>query len=61
MLHPQLPEQPQGSILVCCAGTSDLPVAEEAALTAQYMGAKVERLYDVGVAGLHRLLSHIDV
>jgi NCAIR mutase (PurE)-related protein len=40
------------------AGTSDLPVAQEAALTAQLMGSQVERLWDVGVAGLHRLLSH---
>jgi NCAIR mutase (PurE)-related protein len=44
-------------VLVVCAGTSDLPVAEEAAVTAEVMGNTVERLYDVGVAGLHRLLS----
>ena len=44
-------------MLVVCAGTSDLPVAEEAAVTAEVMGNTVERLYDVGVAGLHRLLS----
>jgi NCAIR mutase (PurE)-related protein len=43
---------------VLCAGTSDLPVAEEAAVTAEAMGADVRRIYDVGVAGLHRLLSH---
>ena len=49
-----------GSILVVCAGTSDLGVAEEAALTAEMMGNKVDRLYDVGVAGLHRLLSAKD-
>ena len=42
---------------VTCAGTSDLPVAEEAALTAEAMGATVSRIYDVGVAGLHRLLK----
>ncbi len=48
---------PRGHIAVLCAGTSDLPVAEEAALTAQIFGAKVTRLYDVGVAGLHRLLA----
>jgi NCAIR mutase (PurE)-related protein len=47
----------KGTILIACAGTSDLPVAEEAALTATLMGNTVERLYDVGVAGLHRLLS----
>jgi NCAIR mutase (PurE)-related protein len=43
-------------VAVTCAGTSDLPVAEEAALTAEAMGATVARIYDVGVAGLHRLL-----
>ncbi len=46
----------RGSILVISAGTSDIPVAEEAAVTAECMGNRVERLYDVGVAGLHRLL-----
>jgi hypothetical protein len=46
-----------GTILIVCAGTSDLPVAEEAAVTATVMGNAVDRLYDVGVAGLHRLLS----
>ena len=46
-----------GTILVACAGTSDLPVAEEAVVTAELMGNTVDRLYDVGVAGLHRLLS----
>jgi NCAIR mutase (PurE)-related protein len=46
-----------GTVLVVCAGTSDLPVAEEAAVTAEVMGNSVERLYDVGVAGIHRLLS----
>lgn len=47
----------QKSVLVCCAGTSDIPVAEEAALTAWVMGCPVERLYDVGVAGIHRLFD----
>ena len=46
--------------LIACAGTSDLPVAEEAAVTAELMGNTVDRLYDVGVAGLHRLLSEHD-
>ncbi len=50
--------QTKGLVAVVCAGTSDLPVAEEAAFTAQLMGAHVERAYDVGVAGLHRLLAH---
>jgi NCAIR mutase (PurE)-related protein len=47
----------KGTVLVAAAGTSDLPVAEEAAVTAELMGNDVERLYDVGVAGLHRLLT----
>ncbi|MBI5327446.1 MAG: nickel pincer cofactor biosynthesis protein LarB [Deltaproteobacteria bacterium] len=46
----------KGSILVICAGTSDIPIAEEAAITVEVMGNKVDRLYDVGVAGIHRLL-----
>ncbi|MBP5305158.1 MAG: nickel pincer cofactor biosynthesis protein LarB [Lachnospiraceae bacterium] len=49
-----------GTIVVATGGTSDIPVAEEAALTAEVHGNKVIRLYDVGVAGLHRLLSHMD-
>ena len=49
-----------GTIMVATGGTSDIPVAEEAALTAEVLGNKVERLYDVGVAGIHRLLSHAD-
>ena len=48
----------KGTILVVSAGTSDIPVAEEAALTATIMGNKVERLFDVGVAGIHRLLGN---
>jgi NCAIR mutase (PurE)-related protein len=49
--------QSNGHIAVVCAGTSDLPVAEEAAATAETFGARVTRMYDVGVAGLHRLLA----
>jgi len=49
-----------GWIAVLCAGTSDLPVTEEAAVTAEIMGNRVERIYDVGVAGLHRLLARMD-
>ena len=49
-----------GSIVVASGGTSDMPVCEEAALTAETMGHNVTRLYDVGVSGLHRLLSHLD-
>jgi len=48
-----------GRIAVICAGTSDLPVAEEAAVTAEIMGNRVERIVDVGVAGLHRILSQL--
>jgi len=48
----------KGKILIVAAGTSDIPVAEEALLTAQMMGNRVEHLYDVGVAGIHRLLEH---
>ncbi len=55
-----LPPRP-GYVGVLCAGTSDLPVAEEAAVTAEFMGNRVERLYDVGVAGLHRLLEKLDL
>lgn len=47
-----------GTIVVATGGTSDIPVAEESALTAQFMGNQVVRLYDVGVSGLHRLLGH---
>ena len=49
-----------GRIVVATGGTSDIPVAEEAALTAEVLGNEVVRLYDVGVAGLHRLLAHMD-
>ena len=52
--------KPVGRVSVVCAGTSDIPVAEEAALTAEWMGARVERINDVGVAGLHRLVNHLD-
>ena len=55
-----LPKRP-GTIAVLCAGTSDLPVAEEAAVTADIMGNNVARIYDVGVAGLHRLLNRLEV
>lgn len=55
------PEQKSiGNVLVISAGTADIPVAEEAALTAEILGAKVGRIYDVGVAGLHRLLAFYD-
>lgn len=49
-----------GNIAICTGGTADIPVAEEAAQTAEFFGSKVERIYDVGVAGIHRLLSQKD-
>jgi hypothetical protein len=49
-----------GGIAVCTAGTADIPVAEEAAQTAEFFGSRVERIYDVGVSGIHRLLSRLD-
>ncbi|NLL37252.1 MAG: nickel pincer cofactor biosynthesis protein LarB [Fretibacterium sp.] len=54
------PSQHTPGVTVVTAGSSDVPVAEEAAVTAEYMGCDVKRLYDVGVAGLHRLLAHLD-
>ena len=51
--------EPRGLVAVVSAGTADHPVAEEAALVAAWMGARVERVYDAGVAGLHRLLPHL--
>ena len=54
-------EKRPGAIAVICAGTSDLPVAEEASVTAEIMGNHVERVTDVGVAGLHRLLGRLEV
>lgn len=54
------PTPERGHIAVVCAGTSDLPVAEEAAITAEVLGNRVSRLYDVGVAGIHRLLGACD-
>ena len=60
-VYGEIPEpQGDGFVLVATGGTSDIPVAEEAALTAEVLGNKVERLYDVGVAGIHRVLSHVD-
>ena len=50
----------RGTILIAAAGTADLPVAEEAALTAELLGNPVQRVYDVGVAGIHRLLAYND-
>ena len=75
-LHPQLvyykdariislkkkkPKLPETNICVITAGTSDIPVAEEAAVTAELLGNKTERIFDVGVAGIHRLMNKLDV
>jgi NCAIR mutase (PurE)-related protein len=58
----QAPPVPlDGRVAIVCAGTSDVPVAEEAAVTAEFHGAAVDRIYDVGVAGLHRLLDRAPV
>lgn len=51
----------RGKVVVACAGTSDLPVAKEAVITARFLGNEVEELFDVGVAGIHRLLSRIEI
>ncbi len=61
IIYDHKPRQGVGLVAVFCAGTSDLPVAEEAALTAELMGAQVRRIYDVGVAGIHRLLAQEQV
>jgi len=59
-LKQEEPEKGKGKILVISAGTSDIPVAEEAALTCELLGNDVDRVYDVGVAGLHRLLGEME-
>lgn len=58
--YPEKRREPVGRIAVCTAGTADISVAEEAAQTAEYFGGRVERIYDVGVSGLHRLLSRLE-
>lgn len=60
-LRAESSSPPTGHIAVVCAGTSDLPAAEEAAVTAEYLGLEVDRVIDVGVAGLHRILAQTDV
>ena len=61
LIGEQKKKKTMGYILVVTAGTSDIPIAEEAAVTAEILGNKVKRLYDVGIAGIHRLLSHKDL
>ncbi len=59
---PATPPEPRGGlVVVACAGTSDLPVAREAAWTATYLGRRTETVVDVGVAGLHRILARVDL
>lgn len=55
-----MPENKEGKIAVLTAGTADIPVAEEAAVTAEFFGNNVDRIYDVGVAGIHRLFARMD-
>ena len=62
LVWPATPPEPTGGlVVVACAGTSDLPVAREAALTAQHLGRRVELVTDAGVAGLHRILGHLEL
>ena len=59
--NEEIKDQGKGKILIVTGGTSDIPVADEAYFTAEFFGNKVERLYDVGVAGIHRLLSNRNI
>ncbi|MCI2061603.1 MAG: nickel pincer cofactor biosynthesis protein LarB [Eubacteriaceae bacterium] len=61
LVNKNIRQETDGYIAVITAGTADIPVAEEAALTAEILGNKVERVYDVGVAGIHRLFARLDV
>jgi hypothetical protein len=61
LMNRQEEDQGWGTILVLSAGTSDIPVAEEAAVTAQFLGNRVRTIYDVGVAGIHRVIHHKDI
>ena len=61
VVKEQLKPSGQGVVMVLSAGTSDIPVAEEAALCAELFGNRVARVYDVGVAGIHRLTANLDV
>jgi hypothetical protein len=60
LVPPKRAPKLAGTVAIVCAGTSDLPVAEEAAVTAEFLGVKVVRIADVGVAGLHRLLARLE-
>ncbi|MBI4744397.1 MAG: nickel pincer cofactor biosynthesis protein LarB [Actinobacteria bacterium] len=60
LIKPQKTRPLKGLVVVLSAGTSDIPIAEEAAITAEALGGRVEKIYDVGVAGIHRLFAHKD-
>ncbi|MDO4774699.1 MAG: nickel pincer cofactor biosynthesis protein LarB [Aerococcaceae bacterium] len=60
LCHSSCQKLEKGKVVVLCAGTADYPVAEEARLTAEWMGCQVDAIYDIGVAGLGRLLSYVD-
>jgi hypothetical protein len=59
LTHVAQKQEPVGLVAVCCAGTADFPIAEEAAQTAEFFGSRTERFYDIGVAGIHRLFAKI--
>ncbi len=61
ILARKIPRSKKGLILVLSAGTSDIPIAEEAVITAEVLGNRVQKIYDVGVAGIHRLFSYLKV
>jgi hypothetical protein len=61
VFQPEKPVESEGYIAVVTAGTSDIPVSEEAAITAEFLGNRVERIYDVGVAGIHRLFNRVEL
>ncbi len=61
ILTKKIPKKKEGSIVVLSAGTSDIPIAEEAVVTAEVLGNKVVKIYDVGVAGIHRLFNHLNL
>jgi hypothetical protein len=61
LYQPEAPAPSEGYIAVVSAGTSDMPVSEEAAITAEFLGNRVERIYDVGVAGIHRLFNRLEL
>ncbi|MDR3111980.1 MAG: nickel pincer cofactor biosynthesis protein LarB [Elusimicrobiota bacterium] len=61
VVNKNLKRQTTGCVVIVSGGTSDMPVCEEAAITAETLGSKIERLYDVGVAGIHRILASVEI